>query len=218
MKKKTDLSTQEFHKLIVKLVAAFDTSVEKLREAGAIAVQLVEHDMYSAAYIRKECPSLTKGTFDTLVRIGRGEFLPQLMNASSPGATMLARMHVTEQRRFVEQGEDFPVEVYNTDGTWSTVMVAPLNFTQDQANQCSRVNSAGVRERVFGEEQHAWVIDHRTNVALREARKASKKDKWVVKDGGILVVKTSKEGTWLSVADLSSALNAITNPKPAIDV
>ena len=198
-----------FKKLLADLVEALDTVTREFKRAGEIVVQLVDHDKYSPAYIRQACPALSKTKIDLLLRIGRGELLPPLLLPANDGERMLAEMPIAEQRRFMETSEDYPVEALD-GGKWHTVLINPLNFTKDQVNQCSRMVN-GVRHWVLPEDQRAWLVDHRTNLATRAKRD---RPKWVVRDGCVVVTKN----TILTREELSAALNDVMNPPPAIDV
>ena len=204
--KKHSMIPKELATLVAKMIAYYSESQTNLLEAAKVVVELVEKDKYIAVLICKECPDMTPRIFDALVRVGRGECLsPLIAPGASVGDAMLSEMHIVEQRRFVEEGEDFPVEVLNEDGTWSTALINPRNFTQDQRNQCSRkVN--GVRHWVYGEDQRAWVIDHRTNLATRASRPGA--PKWIVKGGCVWFGKIC-----MTPAEMISATNvALNNP------
>jgi hypothetical protein len=211
-KKKHSMIPKEHAAMVAKMLQHFSNSQGEMLEAGKLAAQLEAADKHLAAMICKECPLMTRRSFDALVRLGRGECLAPLIGpGASVGDTMLSEMHIVEQRRFVEEGEDFPVEVLNQDGTWSTTLVNPRNFTTDQRNQCTRKGPDGVRIWVYGDDQRAWAVDHRTNLSTRASRPGARK--LLAKDGLVWYGKVH-----FTPAELIAAANEAMNPPPPVDV
>jgi hypothetical protein len=211
-KKKHSMIPNEYAALVAKMLQHFSNSQGELLEAGKMAAQLEAADKYIGTLICKECPSMTRRIFDALVRLGRGECLAPLIGpGASVGDTMLSEMHIVEQRRFVENEEAFPVEVLNPDGTWSTTLINPRNFTWDQRNQCTRKGPDGTRIFVYGDDQRAWAVDHRTNLSTRASRSGA--PGIIGKDGFVWVGKRR-----FTTAEASAALADAMNPPPAVDI
>jgi hypothetical protein len=128
------LIPKEHADMVARFIQHFSNAQGEMLEAGKLAAQLEAADKYIGAMICRECPLMTRRIFDALVRLGRGECLAPLIGpGASVGDTMLSEMHIAEQRRFVEDGDSFPVESLNPDGTWTTALINPRNFTWDQS-------------------------------------------------------------------------------------
>lgn len=215
MKNKTEpapISTKEFNALMKQLAELLADAVKKFREAGEIIVRLVDSDRFSLRYIHQKCPALSIAKLKLLERIGRNDFHPVLMTPGNPGETMLVQMAYSDQVAALDKGEQVVVVTMAPDGTFGKVLLPASALTTDQVNQVSRI-IGGKRVYVSMEEQEAWLIDHRTNLATRPSRK--EKPKWIIKDNCAVV---TAKNTPLTAQDLTAALAAVLNPPPALDI
>jgi hypothetical protein len=114
-------------------------------------------------------------------------------------------MAYADQVAAIDKGEPVIVATMEPDGTFGTTMLPATSLTIDQVNQVSRMVK-GKRVYVSIEEQQAWLVDHRTNIATRPSGKKGK-PKWVIVDGCAVI-----GGIRMTKADLAAALNDLHNP------
>lgn len=168
-------------------------------------VRLIDEDKYTKHYIHQECPKLSMAKLNLMERVGRGDFHPALLDAITPGEVMLSKMSYAEQCAAIDRGEKIPVATIDDDGKRDVVLLSPLTLTHDQKEQVSRV-VGGQRVYIGMDEQYAWLVDHRTNLATRQSNKED--PKWVVVNQTIV---TTKKNTVLTLADLAEAMHALTH-------
>lgn len=187
----------------------------KLMEMSKLVAEMCDEDRFAIREIQRAIPGLSSFMLNRMNLIGREQYHPELFNPSTPAQVMLSRMPYADQVEALENRGQTPVATINPDGSPGPVTLLPtLSLTRDQVEQVSFVEPGGNRIWRALEDHHAWLVDHRTNLATRPSLKTDK-TKWVIRDGNIVVV--GKNPT-LTPAEAAAAIAAAMNPEPAIEV
>jgi len=179
---------------ISRFIAAFNGSINGMKRAGEILVELVEADPHVYDYISNQCPTMTAGMLQTLERVGRGQVLPTLAMDSSPGGMRLKGLPLSAQKRY--ETEPVPMVVETDDGT-DVLLVHAKNMTSKQARQAF----TNGRLRTEGE-QRAKLIEDRSNAAKPVDAVAQP---WRISRG-----KLEVKGVLFTAGDLASILTQLT--------
>lgn len=149
--------------------------------------RLSDHSRFTLQYINRLCPKLSVPKLKLMERVGRGDFHPSLLDAVTPGECMLAKMDYQEQVRGIEEDGTVPVVIIDAKNDFGMTLLPIRALTSDQVNQISRV-VGGKRVYISEDEQKAWLVDHRTNLATRPSLKADQPALAVV-DGKLITLR-----------------------------
>ena len=188
------MSPDEEKAKIQEFIATFNGSIEGMKLAGEILVELVESNPHVYDYISNQCPTMTAGMLQTLERVGRGQVLPTLAMDSSPGGMRLKGLPLSAQKRY--ETEPVPMVVETDDGT-DVLLVHAKNMTPKQARQAF----TNGRLRTEGE-QRAKLIEDRSNAAKPVDAVAQP---WRISRG-----KLEVKGVLFTAGDLASILTQLT--------
>ena len=176
------------------LQAGIDEFIAKLAQIEQDRVELckflaklVDHNRFTLRYINRMCPKLSVPKLKLMERVGRGDFHPALLDAVTPGECMLAKMDYQEQVRGIDEDGTVPVVTMDKNGEFGMTLLPIRSLTFDQVNQISRV-VGGKRVYISEDEQKAWLVDHRTNLATRPSLKADQPALAVV-DGKLVTLR-----------------------------
>jgi hypothetical protein len=203
------------------LQAGIDEFIAKLAQLEQDRVELckflaklVDHNRFTLRYINRMCPKLSVPKLKLMERVGRGDFHPALLDAVTPGECMLAKMDYQEQVRGIEEDGTVPIVTMDKDGNFGMTLLPIRSLTYDQVNQISRV-VGGKRVYISEDEQKAWLVDHRTNLATRPSLKADQ-PKWVIVDGNVVILRKNTKLTPLDLGniwtDVLAAVHSSTRP------
>ena len=177
-------------------------------------VRLVNRNRFTLRYINRMCPKLSVPKLKLMERVGRGDFHPALLDAVTPGECMLAKMDYQEQVRGIDEDGTVPVVTMDKNGEFGMTLLPIRSLTFDQVNQISRV-VGGKRVYISEDEQKAWLVDHRTNLATRPSLKADQ-PKWVIVDGNVVILRKNTKLTPLDLgniwSDVLASMHKATSP------
>lgn len=200
------------------LQAGIDEFITKLAKIDQDRVELckflarlVDHNRFTLHYVNRMCPKLSMHKLKLMERVGRDDFHPSLLDAVTPGECMLAKMDYQEQVRGIDEDGTVPVMTMDESGKFGMTLLPIRSLTTDQVNQISRV-VGGKRVYISEDEQKAWLVDHRTNLATRPSLKPDQ-PKWKVVDGTVVFLQkymklTKAEEIGKLIVDLTKDLNA----------
>jgi hypothetical protein len=146
-------------------------SIAAMTEACQLYVADIDADPTAADAYRAAYPDIPAASWVGFESLGRGAVIPQLLWSRGPGPRALARLPISEQRRYI----DSPAKLLTVDG--DTLLVATKDMNTKQVRQVF----ASDHVRTLGE-QRAWLESQRKPEAPQPLGFEVKNNKLIVRE------------------------------------